>query len=92
MEDNMSRNRYPSPDTDKVDAALLSALRRTEIGINGIVNSKTRPEASEALNHIRRASTSLREARAALKELRENEKRLRAAVAHWHEKAKERAV
>jgi hypothetical protein len=92
MEADMTRNRYPSPDTDKAEAALVSALTRTEMGINGIVNSKSRPEALEALNHIRRAVTALRECRAAMKELRENEKRLRAAVAHWHDKAKERAV
>lgn len=88
----MTRNRYPSPDTDKVEAKLLSALALTEKGINGIVNSKTRDEAMTALHDVRRAVTSIREARNLLKELRESEKRLRAAVNHWHDKAKERAV
>lgn len=88
----MSRNRYPSPDTDKVDAALLTAITKMEMGINGVVNSKNRNDAMDELHHIRRAVTAAKEARNALRELRENEKRLRAAVAHWHEKAKERAV
>lgn len=88
----MSRNRYPSPDTNAIEEKLVSAIALMEMGINGVVNSKNRPEAATELDHIRRAVTATKEARNALKTFRENEKRLRAAVAYWHEKAKEKAV